>query len=194
MVSPVLGFLPSLAALSATLKFPNPTSWTLSPDFRALAMASKVASTVLPASAFEVPVAFATAAIRSLLLHGGWFLFRMKFYGLYAETMENRPHLGTWRYFPDHRRGQKWKSGGNSGGMLCISVIKLHKKQSSRQKHWRRGWDSNPRYPQRYNGFRDRPVRPLRHPSQRPAQTLSESPQPGKKARKSVRGTRPRRR
>ena len=30
---------------------------------------------------------------------------------------------------------------------------------------WRRGWDSNPRYPQGYNGFRDRPVRPLRHPS-----------------------------
>ncbi len=30
---------------------------------------------------------------------------------------------------------------------------------------WRRGWDSNPRYAQAYNGFRDRPVRPLRHPS-----------------------------
>lgn len=30
---------------------------------------------------------------------------------------------------------------------------------------WRRGWDSNPRYAHTYNGFRDRPVRPLRHPS-----------------------------
>jgi hypothetical protein len=28
---------------------------------------------------------------------------------------------------------------------------------------WRRGRDSNPRYPQGYNGFRDRPDRPLRH-------------------------------
>jgi hypothetical protein len=28
---------------------------------------------------------------------------------------------------------------------------------------WRRGWDSNPRYAQTYNGFRDRPDRPLRH-------------------------------
>src|SRR3546814_9821586 len=28
---------------------------------------------------------------------------------------------------------------------------------------WRRGWDSNPRYPCEHNGFRDRPVRPLRH-------------------------------
>ena len=32
---------------------------------------------------------------------------------------------------------------------------------------WRRGRDSNPRYPQRHNGFRDRPVRPLRHLSER---------------------------
>ncbi len=32
---------------------------------------------------------------------------------------------------------------------------------------WRRGWDSNPRYAHAYNGFRDRPVRPLRHPSAR---------------------------
>ena len=30
---------------------------------------------------------------------------------------------------------------------------------------WRRGWDSNPRYACAHNGFRDRPVRPLRHPS-----------------------------
>ena len=30
---------------------------------------------------------------------------------------------------------------------------------------WRRGWDSNPRYAHAHNGFRDRPDRPLRHPS-----------------------------
>src|SRR5690606_3343243 len=28
---------------------------------------------------------------------------------------------------------------------------------------WRRGWDSSPRYARAHNGFRDRPVRPLRH-------------------------------
>ncbi len=28
---------------------------------------------------------------------------------------------------------------------------------------WRRGWDSNPRWAQTHNGFRDRPDRPLRH-------------------------------
>ncbi len=34
---------------------------------------------------------------------------------------------------------------------------------------WRRGWDSNPRYPRRHNGFRDRPNRPLWHLSMRVA-------------------------
>ena len=33
---------------------------------------------------------------------------------------------------------------------------------------WRRGWDSNPRYAYTYNGFRDRPDRPLRHLSRGP--------------------------
>ena len=32
---------------------------------------------------------------------------------------------------------------------------------------WRRGWDSNPRYACTHNGFRDRPDRPLWHPSER---------------------------
>ena len=32
---------------------------------------------------------------------------------------------------------------------------------------WRRGWDSNPRYPYGHNGFRDRPDRPLWHLSAR---------------------------
>ena len=27
----------------------------------------------------------------------------------------------------------------------------------------RRGWDSNPRYAETYNGFRDRPIQPLSH-------------------------------
>ena len=37
------------------------------------------------------------------------------------------------------------------------------------KRNWRRGWDSNPRYPLGYNGFRDRPDRPLRHLSWVPA-------------------------
>ena len=31
------------------------------------------------------------------------------------------------------------------------------------EREWRRGWDSNPRYPSGYNGFRDRPIQPLSH-------------------------------
>ena len=30
---------------------------------------------------------------------------------------------------------------------------------------WRREWDSNPRYAYTHNGFRDRPIQPLWHPS-----------------------------
>ena len=33
------------------------------------------------------------------------------------------------------------------------------------QRLWRWGWDSNPRCTCAHNGFRDRPVRPLRHPT-----------------------------
>jgi hypothetical protein len=33
-------------------------------------------------------------------------------------------------------------------------------------RQWRRGWDSNPRYACTHNGFRDRPDRPLWHPSE----------------------------
>ena len=35
----------------------------------------------------------------------------------------------------------------------------------NRLRLWRWGWDSNPRYACAYNGFRDRPVQPLRHPT-----------------------------
>src|SRR5258706_15819750 len=31
------------------------------------------------------------------------------------------------------------------------------------QTHWRRGWDSNPRYTCAYSGFRDRYIQPLCH-------------------------------
>ena len=35
------------------------------------------------------------------------------------------------------------------------------------QKRWRRGWDSNPRYPLGYSNFRDCPIQPLSHLSAR---------------------------
>src|ERR1051325_7947254 len=35
----------------------------------------------------------------------------------------------------------------------------------SAARRWRRGWDSNPRYPRRYGGFQDRCLKPLGHPS-----------------------------
>src|SRR5436309_14450976 len=31
--------------------------------------------------------------------------------------------------------------------------------------YWRKGWDSNPRYPCRHAGFQDRCLKPLGHPS-----------------------------
>ncbi len=40
-----------------------------------------------------------------------------------------------------------------------VSVFRLTPKVSLK-KPWRRGWDSNPRYPCGYNGFRDRRLQP----------------------------------
>src|SRR5258708_6137722 len=34
-----------------------------------------------------------------------------------------------------------------------------------RHRLWRKGWDSNPRYPCRHAGFQDRCLKPLGHPS-----------------------------
>src|ERR1017187_8014511 len=45
--------------------------------------------------------------------------------------------------------------------LLVSKIYQLY--QRIRWKRWRRGWDSNPRYVCTYNGFRDRPDRPLRH-------------------------------
>src|SRR6266576_5157736 len=39
---------------------------------------------------------------------------------------------------------------------------------------WRKGWDSNPRYPCRYAGFQDRCLKPLGHPS-KPLISLTET-------------------
>src|SRR6185312_11121569 len=38
--------------------------------------------------------------------------------------------------------------------------------------YWRKGWDSNPRYPCRHAGFQDRCLKPLGHPSGTECQSL----------------------
>ena len=45
----------------------------------------------------------------------------------------------------------------------CTSPPKGNSNCEFRDSLWRRGWDSNPRYPYGYNGFRDRPIQPLSH-------------------------------
>src|SRR4051812_942548 len=46
--------------------------------------------------------------------------------------------------------------------------------------YWRKGWDSNPRYPCRHAGFQDRCLKPLGHPSVFGRQRLSRGARPGK--------------
>ncbi len=53
--------------------------------------------------------------------------------------------------------------GSKSLGFRCFPAVF----REIQEENWRRGWDSNPRYPRRYNGFRDRPNRPLWHLSAR---------------------------
>jgi site-specific DNA recombinase len=53
--------------------------------------------------------------------------------------------------------------------------------------NWRRGWDSNPRYGCPYSGFRDRPNRPLWHPSEARADTaVGRAPQPASRGKVGV--------
>jgi hypothetical protein len=41
----------------------------------------------------------------------------------------------------------------------------LNSGEQGRTIYWRKGWDSNPRYPCRHAGFQDRCLKPLGHPS-----------------------------
>jgi hypothetical protein len=52
---------------------------------------------------------------------------------------------------------------GRRRGPVCGSKSHPQIKKLIFKDSWRRGWDSNPRYSCPYFGFRDRPVRPLRH-------------------------------
>ncbi len=53
-------------------------------------------------------------------------------------------------------------------GFTFVRVVVLDAEpvvERHRFARWRRGWDSNPRYPRRYAGFQDQCVQPLCHPS-----------------------------
>ena len=43
---------------------------------------------------------------------------------------------------------------------LCAEAISY---DFTKSENWRRGWDTNPRYTEAHNGFRDRPIQPLSH-------------------------------
>ena len=75
--SPVLGFLPVVAFLSLTLKFPNPTILTFSPLFKEFVIVSSKLSIALVLSDFDKPAEEETDAIRSFLftLHSCILLF-----------------------------------------------------------------------------------------------------------------------
>ena len=49
------------------------------------------------------------------------------------------------------------------------------KVQAGQCDNWRKGWDSNPRYPCRHAGFQDRCLKPLGHPS-KPLKLFSFTP------------------
>lgn len=68
MVSPLLGFLPSLSGRSATSKVPKPTNCTLSPAFNAPSTTAVKASIAFSASTFFNPACSATAATNSVHL------------------------------------------------------------------------------------------------------------------------------
>ena len=61
---------------------------------------------------------------------------------------------GLWRagWGDDHRVLPRLRLAGRSDGIRFSGVG-----------WWRRGWDSNPRWPEGHNGFRDRPIQPLWH-------------------------------
>ena len=59
----------------------------------------------------------------------------------------------------------RYNPGDSSAPLRLILVsVRYHRLARSRQlKHWRRGRDSNPRYPFGYAGFQDRSHQPLGH-------------------------------
>ena len=72
------------------------------------------------------------------------------------------------------RRAQKWRGivvlvhancAGFSPILQTVSRWRKLEIPTINLRLWRWGWDSNPRYACAYNGFRDRPVQPLRHPT-----------------------------
>jgi hypothetical protein len=56
-------------------------------------------------------------------------------------------------------------------------IVKASCVSSHLARHWRKGWDSNPRWSCPHGGFQDRCLKPLGHPS-KPWQTLKNLPLP----------------
>src|SRR5689334_14860569 len=60
---------------------------------------------------------------------------------------------------------------GAAAGLIALATRTYHFVQNNKQyqiisrNSWRKGWDSNPRYPCRHAGFQDRCLKPLGHPS-----------------------------
>src|SRR6476661_1735161 len=59
------------------------------------------------------------------------------------------------------------KAHSISNAANSTTLARFRVEFTTEKKSWRRGWDSNPRYPQRYNNFRDCPIQPLSHLSAR---------------------------
>ena len=66
--------------------------------------------------------------------------------------------------FRDHFELEFYVRRRAKNGVKLVSITREMGVRSSVLK-WRKGWDSNPRYPCRHAGFQDRCLKPLGHPS-----------------------------
>ncbi len=77
-----------------------------------------------------------------------------------AVEPKSTPPSGLW---PDGGEGGIRTHGAGNRHTRFPSVLLKPLGHLSARECWRRGRDSNPRYPYGYSGFRNQPVRPLRH-------------------------------
>jgi hypothetical protein len=71
---------------------------------------------------------------------------------------------------PPGRQLADGRLGGEPVGQLAElrlmrSLRDVAVARSNGERSWRKAWDSNPRKPEDFNGFRGRPIRPLWQPS-----------------------------
>src|SRR3954468_5408206 len=66
------------------------------------------------------------------------------------------------------QRSRSWETEVNKQIHSARQLIDIiNNSEQWRTMYWRKGWDSNPRYPCRHAGFQDRFLKPLGHPSGR---------------------------